>query len=389
MVSSVKSVSSHYDTLKIRPTASNDEISSAFASQLRVAKLHPEIAISRLAQLSVAYETLRDPIKRWAYDVALGLKSEPKIAPPPVRASILGTTLAERLNQVSSGPPARPPQREVERKPEVPDASRVASFIAASLRETVAHEENASPSEAAAERASGPLGEPIPELLPDPDNDSPAPLDDRRSMGRLYASLGAGVLAIGILGAAVVLPRQASERHAGGAPKAAPAITIPLPPAAGIVDSPAATDAVQSPPVAPSHELPSAASIARALQPPSPTPEQDEAASSNAEAIAHEASPAEEGNSQDVASPAETASASVNEGANAASVPGNGTKLPLPDATVARTIERIGYSCGKVISTSSVEGAAAGIYKIVCSSGDSYQATPVHGRYRFRRSGSR
>jgi hypothetical protein len=58
--------------------------------------------------------------------------------------------------------------------------------------------------------------------------------------------------------------------------------------------------------------------------------------------------------------------------------------LPLPDAVVARTIERIGYSCGKV--TGAVAGASPGVYQVTCSSGDTYQATPVHGRYRFRRS---
>lgn len=63
-------------------------------------------------------------------------------------------------------------------------------------------------------------------------------------------------------------------------------------------------------------------------------------------------------------------------------------RLPLPDATVARTIHRIGYACGRVISTSGVDGAAAGVFKVTCSSGDSYQATPVRGRYHFRRWGS-
>jgi hypothetical protein len=58
--------------------------------------------------------------------------------------------------------------------------------------------------------------------------------------------------------------------------------------------------------------------------------------------------------------------------------------LPLPDAVVARTIERIGYSCGKV--TGAVAGSSPGVYQVTCSSGDTYQATPVQGRYRFRRS---
>ena len=58
--------------------------------------------------------------------------------------------------------------------------------------------------------------------------------------------------------------------------------------------------------------------------------------------------------------------------------------MPLSDALVARTISRIGYSCGKVASTTAVEGAS-GVFKVTCTSGQSFKATPVGGRYRFRR----
>jgi hypothetical protein len=51
---------------------------------------------------------------------------------------------------------------------------------------------------------------------------------------------------------------------------------------------------------------------------------------------------------------------------------------------VARTIERIGYSCGKVASTSAIEGSS-GAYTVTCTSGQSYRAAPVRGRYHFRR----
>ncbi len=62
--------------------------------------------------------------------------------------------------------------------------------------------------------------------------------------------------------------------------------------------------------------------------------------------------------------------------------------MPLPNKVIARTIERIGYSCGEVSSTSAVDGSS-GAYNVTCSSGQTYQATPVHGRYHFRRSGGR
>ena len=59
---------------------------------------------------------------------------------------------------------------------------------------------------------------------------------------------------------------------------------------------------------------------------------------------------------------------------------------PIPDTVIARTIHKIGYACGRVASTSPVEGSGSGVFKVTCTSGHSYQATPVHGRYRFRRS---
>jgi hypothetical protein len=61
-------------------------------------------------------------------------------------------------------------------------------------------------------------------------------------------------------------------------------------------------------------------------------------------------------------------------------------KLPLANATIARTIERIGYACGSVASTAAT--GSSGVFTVTCSSGDSYQATPLHGRYHFRRLGS-
>ena len=59
---------------------------------------------------------------------------------------------------------------------------------------------------------------------------------------------------------------------------------------------------------------------------------------------------------------------------------------PLSNATIAHTIGRIGYACGRVVSTSAIEGAGA--FKVTCSSGDSYRAAPVRGHYRFKRLGS-
>jgi hypothetical protein len=59
--------------------------------------------------------------------------------------------------------------------------------------------------------------------------------------------------------------------------------------------------------------------------------------------------------------------------------------LPLPNKVIARTIDRIGYSCGDVASSAAVDGSP-GTFTVTCSSGQSFQATRVHGRYHFRRS---
>jgi hypothetical protein len=59
--------------------------------------------------------------------------------------------------------------------------------------------------------------------------------------------------------------------------------------------------------------------------------------------------------------------------------------MPLPKKVIARTIDRIGYACGAVSTTAPVEGEASGIFKVTCTSGQSFQASPVNGRYRFRR----
>lgn len=59
-------------------------------------------------------------------------------------------------------------------------------------------------------------------------------------------------------------------------------------------------------------------------------------------------------------------------------------KMPLSMSAIAGTLGRIGYSCGEVASTTAVE-AAAGVFKVTCTSGSSFRAAPVHGRYRFRR----
>jgi hypothetical protein len=60
--------------------------------------------------------------------------------------------------------------------------------------------------------------------------------------------------------------------------------------------------------------------------------------------------------------------------------------LPLSDRVVASTLRKIGYPCGSIASKSAVEGSA-GVYSVTCTSGHTYRATPINGRYRFRKAG--
>ena len=72
-----------------------------------------------------------------------------------------------------------------------------------------------------------------------------------------------------------------------------------------------------------------------------------------------------------------------------ASVEATTAKLPLPNAVIARTIGRIGYPCGQIATATAMEDGAPGVFKVTCTSGHSYRAAPVRGRYRFRQLGGR
>jgi hypothetical protein len=61
------------------------------------------------------------------------------------------------------------------------------------------------------------------------------------------------------------------------------------------------------------------------------------------------------------------------------------SKPPLPDAVIARTIERIGYPCGAVSGSALVSaGEGERVYRISCTSGRSYRASDRTGRFRFK-----
>lgn len=356
---SVRTLSNHYETLRVAATATTAEIAEAFSSQMRQVRVRPDMTVARIAQLSLAYETLRDPARRSAYDSSIGLKQEPP-APKAVSAApfVVGSYGPARIRQT----PSSVARKAEPARPGAPSEARVAAFIAASLREPPPQPEPEAEPQPAPARATA--WEPP---LPDVTETAAAPV----LIDRNRANIAAGLVGLGVLAIAVSLPKANADRLT--APVAsAQAVTVGLPPATPVQDY------VVPPPAAVAERHDIAPIEAKAEPAPTPEASQDTAQ----EAVA--APPAEittaEATSQSLAAettseaPAPTPAAQVAE-----------AKMPLPNATVARTIERIGYSCGSVSSV--VADSGPGVFKVTCSSGDSYRAAPIGGRYHFHRLG--
>jgi curved DNA-binding protein len=78
-------VRTHYDLLGVAPTAPVEEIQRAY--RLLALRHHPDVAPdadpAAMAALNVAWDVLRDPARRDAYDRALGTPSPPPPRPAP------------------------------------------------------------------------------------------------------------------------------------------------------------------------------------------------------------------------------------------------------------------------------------------------------------------
>jgi hypothetical protein len=380
MDSTVRSRPSHYETLGLAPTASSDEIARAFAREISVVRPR---ALGGLAEVGIAYETLRNPAKRRAYDASLGLGSKPRPPYAPTTLRIAAQFIspprggrAERpLDElfVRPAPAMKPPQ------PELPAEPRTAPAAPESLRDPL---------------GPTPQGDIVPGLRPQPNpprrpETRPAPpgptigdrilhraekvrladAEDRPvDWKRPAIIIGATVAAVALLGALAGWQAghgepqqiQAGVTAALPPPKPLPAAVLPPAPASGDAQSLRHSRA--------------AVAMARARHTPArpqlAVPDEQLADGTQI----NPGQPDEQANAQAVAEsrPAEAAAAA-----------------PLPNAVIARTINRIGYACGKVASTSAVGGGSGGAFKITCTSGQSYQATQVRGRYHFRRLGSR
>ena len=341
----------HYETLGVSPTASEAEIARAFARLMGMFGVRP---VAAAAQISIAFEVLRNPGKRLDYDREIGIAPEPEPLPwsfggvAKSSPGLIGSAWSGFGEQVTGAPVKRP-----EPAPEPPRAAppepSVASFIASSLREP--------PREEAPPRRTPATSAP---LVRDEED---RPIDWRRPA----LAVGVLILGAGLIGTMAGLSVKDAEDGAPGT-----TVTVPAP-AKAAAQAPAVSalpvQTVAEPAVQPAARAKAAA--ARKL--PRPSASFAEKAVEQAPSLAASAGdqPALEQASDDSAADplAPTAAPAT---------------MPLSNATIARTIERIGYSCGSVVSTSA--GGAPGTYDISCSSGHSYQAKPVHGRYRFRRS---
>jgi len=368
LTSTVKSRLNHYEMLGVAPEADADQIARAFARETNVLRPH---VFGAMAELCLAYETLRDPARRRAYDASIGLTPKPEPSalsywstPRPISARIArqpgmgAAPFAAAVTDPTMQPGARP---EVNRVPERVQARSPALRPQPERRRPVEPEPRPAPRLDAA----------LPRL--------PAPSEDPSTGYNAFEWRRIAIMAGGLIATAVLLgglvgwwsgsdaaDAQPPEAVATAAPKEKKLPTLaelwtePGQPAVRTrADQPRRAVYMRTQarrPVREQRQLASSEAEAELIQPPS-----DLAGTASADPLAPDAT-----------------SATVVETVAA--------KMPLPHRTVARTIDRLGYRCGNVASATPVEGAA-GVYRVDCTSGQSFQARPVNGRYRFRRLG--
>ena len=350
MVETVSLRPNHYELLGLTPAASGAEIAQAFARELGLLPMRP---FGSLAQVSLAYETLRDPIKRVAYDASLRPKPEPKPS-----HLLIGRLEGAPFVGVAPAKEVPPP---VTPRPEPRVEPRTAPSASELLRK--------------------PLKPAAREIDPPPTTHRPVHHD---ALERFDQSEKASIdwrlpaLAGGALMLAVVLGAwtgwEAGNDNQQAQPKAA--AMLKTPPAKVLPNLDVSSEA--PPPVVAEvrPERRTHAPVAAVRTPRARPPLQIDLA----EAAPIEAVQVDQTEPEGIA-----AEQTVAEAPAVAPIT---TKLPLPKAVIARTIGRIGYACGQVASATAVEGSS-GVFTVTCTSGHSYRAAPVRGRYHFRRLGSR
>jgi hypothetical protein len=337
MISTVKSRTNYYEMLGLTPTAAGDAIAQAFARATSVFRPH---VFGGITDLCVAYETLRDPARRRAYDASLELPPKPLIRPVSraVSAHFMQQAVVAQEQQLPPTPP-----------------------------EDLALEPAASPLPLSAPRierlpAKGASPLPLPAAYEEV-SVGYMPIEWKRT-GAIFGGLVAAAVLVGALtgwwsGSSAADPEVAAPVVAAAPEEKAPPNLADLwaEPSSQVTEmqaprprAPAATGR-QVERLAQRTTVATTEVERQLIQPP-----QDLADPTEADPLAPDTSPA----------------------------PAVVSAMPLPHKTVARILDRIGYRCGGVTSATPVDGAA-GVYTVACTSGQSFQAKSVNGRYRFRR----
>ena len=334
VVSAVKSRPNYYEMLGLAPSAAGDAIARAFARATSV--VSPQ-AFGTTAEICLAYQTLRDPARRRAYDASIGLvpeRSRPVSLRPASAHFATRPAMASVPAFAAPRSEIRPPEPQTRPEP-APEAGR--------------------PIQLGNEWQRRPLV------------DDPAagfgPIEWKRT-GTFLAALVAVAVFIGAMaglwsGSSAAEPEQSAKTAAVPDQREAPNFS-------DLSAEPASHKAAARPASPDRAVAPSPPRIDRA-----PRPRQFAASENEAQLIQPP---------QDIAEP-EAGDPLAPETDLAPAV---ASSMPLPHRTVARTIDRIGYRCGSVASATAVDGDA-GVYTVTCTSGQSFQARPVKGRYRFRR----
>ena len=376
MVDTVRTRRSHYEVLGLEPTATSGEIERAFAAAIGIFRPH---AFGGVAEATVAFRTLSDPARRRAYDAEIGLgrKPEPRQAPMSwqVGGQFMTATAMPVMRPVIGRPAA--PEPHVDARPPAgalvePSAEPVATpFIAAALRELASPEPLRERTAAAKARPESPSERQV------DSNEPPRSVVDRRVQ--------------------LALDEEADRPAAGAIPwkragiiAGALAAVVALFGAWAGWDSASSAEPVENnakavlpPPTTYTVGDPAAAAPARVLDEVRlPQPRHDTRAAPRAERARTSSRLAGIERQLAEANPAPAPVIPVEPAAEVAPV-ATAASLPLPNRVIARTIERIGYRCGEVASATS--GATPGVFTVTCTSGHSYRASPVRGRYHFRR----
>ena len=360
MVTPVKSRPNHYDILGLAPEASADDIARAFAKEMSIAGAQP---IGAAAKICAAYETLRNPARRREYDRSIGLAPKPEPAPQSRQWAFPAPQQQWSPFVASARPAVVPP-------PEPDPMTERASRIAESLRELARPIEPAPEPQAAQtverEKPAYSIEPDIRELLA-VRSDEPFEEDRGFDWRRPVLAVGGLVVAAGVIGAMAGLWVKGDVDSA----QSEPALTVGIPAAR----APAVADPTEPPVEAAAREGRARTAL--------PTIRANRAAPPMQLALRPAAEP-QTADNQFVQSATEQAAAEDPLAPAPAATPAVAADLPLPGKVIARTIDRIGYSCGSVASATAIDGQS-GAFKVTCSSGQSYRAAPVHGRYRFKR----